>query len=322
MKSTKGRAPWVVVGIVVAAHLVVGAVMMIQGCGTTGPVTPPPEPTMPDGQTAIAPTPVVDQPSAELPVAKPEAKSWAAETTPYTVAKGDFLSTICKRFHVELPEVMALNGIKDANKIRIGQRIMLPGKVNPNTPAPAPKPKKAKPAAPKGSAAVAPAATGSGNVYVVKKGDALSMIAKRHNTTTAALRQANNLKGDKILIGQKLAIPGRAAAAAAAPAVAAPAPVVVPAAAVAAPAVEPVTAEPAADATPPSEFDEMNKETEAPATAAPQTGGMREHVAGQGEDLYTVAMMYGVSVTELKQVNGLTDTALTPGQRLKIPNAQ
>jgi LysM repeat protein len=33
-------------------------------------------------------------------------------------------------------------------------------------------------------------------------------------------------------------------------------------------------------------------------------------------------MMYGVDVSDLKKLNGLTDTALTPGQRLKVPVAR
>ena len=44
--------------------------------------------------------------------------------------------------------------------------------------------------------------------YVVKKGDMLGRIAKRHNVTVAALKKANGLRSDRINIGQKLRIPG------------------------------------------------------------------------------------------------------------------
>lgn len=44
-------------------------------------------------------------------------------------------------------------------------------------------------------------------VYVVKKGDTLSEIAQKHNTTYQALAKLNNIKDpDKIYVGQKLKI--------------------------------------------------------------------------------------------------------------------
>lgn len=46
-------------------------------------------------------------------------------------------------------------------------------------------------------------------VYVVKKGDSLSIIASKHKTTAAKLAKLNNLKNpDLIYIGQKLKIRG------------------------------------------------------------------------------------------------------------------
>lgn len=43
-------------------------------------------------------------------------------------------------------------------------------------------------------------------VYVVRKGDNLSVIASRHKTTVAKIKKLNNLKSDKILPGQRLII--------------------------------------------------------------------------------------------------------------------
>ncbi|MCM8764760.1 MAG: LysM peptidoglycan-binding domain-containing protein [Candidatus Omnitrophica bacterium] len=43
--------------------------------------------------------------------------------------------------------------------------------------------------------------------HTVKKGETLSGIAKRYNTTTQKLREINKLKSDNVLIGQKLIIP-------------------------------------------------------------------------------------------------------------------
>lgn len=51
-------------------------------------------------------------------------------------------------------------------------------------------------------------ALGDGS-YTVRKGDTLSAIAKRYGTTVAALKRANGLKSDLILVGQRLILPGQ-----------------------------------------------------------------------------------------------------------------
>lgn len=43
--------------------------------------------------------------------------------------------------------------------------------------------------------------------YIVKKGDSLSVIARRHGSTVKAIKSANGLKSDLIQIKQKLIIP-------------------------------------------------------------------------------------------------------------------
>ena len=49
--------------------------------------------------------------------------------------------------------------------------------------------------------------TTGGAVYLVKSGDTLSHIAKTHRTTVKALKSANNLDTDRIVVGEKLKIP-------------------------------------------------------------------------------------------------------------------
>jgi len=45
-------------------------------------------------------------------------------------------------------------------------------------------------------------------IYVVRKAESLSLLAARFGTTVSALKRANKLKIDTLLIGQKLVIPG------------------------------------------------------------------------------------------------------------------
>lgn len=48
---------------------------------------------------------------------------------------------------------------------------------------------------------------GSGRRYVIEKGDTLSTIARRFGVETTAVRQANNIAGDLIRVGQVIVIP-------------------------------------------------------------------------------------------------------------------
>ena len=45
--------------------------------------------------------------------------------------------------------------------------------------------------------------------HTVKRGENLGKIARKYGVTVDAIRKANNLRGDKINVGQKLKIPAR-----------------------------------------------------------------------------------------------------------------
>ena len=62
------------------------------------------------------PKPVEEKPVAEKKPAKPKAKGKT-----YTVVKGDNLTKIAKAHGSTVAELVKLNGIKDKNKIFIGQ---------------------------------------------------------------------------------------------------------------------------------------------------------------------------------------------------------
>jgi LysM repeat protein len=64
---------------------------------------------------------------------------------------------------------------------------------------------------------VKPVTSAVGN-YTAKKGDSLAKIARTHNISIQALREANSLQGDMIKIGQTFSIPGSTVKAAAVPA--------------------------------------------------------------------------------------------------------
>ena len=174
-------------------------ILLGTGCTTTPPVPPAPPIDLPVVQPVPVPPPPVVEPPTPLPPPPVE-----PATKIYKIKAGDSLSRIAVRHGVKLDELIKLNDIRDANKIREGMEIKLPAnaverKVEP-------KARKSKPAA------AVPGAN-----YTVVPGDSLWTIARAHDTTVKALKEANGLTGDTVRVGQKLLIPGAKPAAEPAP---------------------------------------------------------------------------------------------------------
>lgn len=179
--------------------------------GTPGlaplPSTPTPPPVAPIAPPVVTPPPITPEPAPAAP---------AGEAKVHVVAKNDSFYTMSKKYGVGMKAIEAANPGVDSTKLKIGQKI--------NIPAAAPKAAKTT----GGSAAVAD----SDGTYTVKSGDVLGSIAKRHGTTVAKLREANNLKTDQIKVGQKLKVPAGGAKKSSEPAAGAAAPKAEPAPAV------------------------------------------------------------------------------------------
>lgn len=276
-------------GAVVALHgVMVGALVLTAGCGTTGQ-TPPPQEPMPMPPVVEPPPPVLPPPP-KVVVPPP-----VEMTKTYTVKSGDSISLIAQRFKVTKADLLKLNKITNPDKIKVGQKLKLPSYVDLNAPAPVRKASH-KAAAPKAGKA-------TGGDYTVVSGDTLGGIAYRHGTTVAAIKQANALTSDRIHIGQKLAMPKGASKPAAGGAVQEPAAAT--GEGVPGPVVEPdVTA---AGGTAPGGTIEPPKPNEV------------LHVVEPNQDLTSIAMMYGVRAEEILRLNNLTSPEVKVGQTLKIP---
>lgn len=259
-------------------------------------------------------------PKVAAPAPKPAVDAReTAETTDYIVQRGDLLSKISKKYNITMKAILAANPGLSADKIRIGQKIKLPGTVDvgqQTVPAGA----IAKPAA-KAPKAYAPY-TGETKEYVVKSGDCLSVVAKANGLSTRQLKELNGLTSDTLRVNQKIKVPAVApakkAAAPAAPAKAASAPVV-PVTPVA--PVVPVAPVPAETAAPAAVAPEAPAaESAAPAApAVEETGVLYE--ALEGDDLTTISLRFGVELDELRSLNGdLSETdELKPGQKIRLP---
>src|SRR5690606_40925901 len=60
-----------------------------------------------------------------------------------------------------------------------------------------------------------------------------------------------------------------------------------------------------------------------PATAQVTDGGVTIHVVQRGETLYSIAMEYGVTISDLARINGIVNAGyIQVGQRLLVPTGE
>lgn len=130
-----------------------------------------------ENPTAITPAVKEIPVKKALPVTMPEV---------YTVKKGDTLSRIARKFHTNVRALRKENGLK-SDMIKIGQKLDIPG-----------------------SSEVASVQESSiPGTYTVKKGDTLSKIARKFNTTTKRLVKLNGISDpNRLKIGMELRLPG------------------------------------------------------------------------------------------------------------------
>jgi LysM repeat protein len=114
----------------------------------------------------------------------------------YTIVKGDTLGKIAHAHSVTVAAINKANAGLEPTRLRIGQKILIPA---PTTPASG---------ATDGLGVSEPgAAERASNIYVVKSGDTLQKIAHDKGTTVKAIKAANSMKTDRLLVGKKLKLP-------------------------------------------------------------------------------------------------------------------
>ena len=113
----------------------------------------------------------------------------------YKVKKGDSLIKIAKKFGVKVSDIKELNRLKN-NRIYVGQTLKIPTVSKREKQIAKIKSQKSK--------------RKSFMVYRVKRGDTLVKIAKKFKISLKDLKKINNLKSDKLYVGQKLKIPVKA----------------------------------------------------------------------------------------------------------------
>lgn len=217
-------------------------------------------------------------------IAPPANARAAAGSSVYVVKKGDSLGAIAQNHKVTLKALKAANPGIDYDKIKVGQKINIPA---------------ASATATKASAASSAPQAG---IHVVKSGEILSRIARQYGVKVADLKAANGLTSDKIVVGQKLKIPGKAAAA--------PAKTAEPAKTTATGSIE--VAPPKSDLLPPPDVAEQPIEIAPPAIepSAPQPiaaeaaqAATTVYLASGSEDLYNIAVDKTIGIAEIERLN-------------------
>lgn len=114
----------------------------------------------------------------------------------YRVCKGDSLERIATKHHMSVAELQKVNGMKPRDRLTVNQKLKVYAEESGSD-------RKKRQAARTPSPAKQQPAT-----YVVKRGDTLDKIARKHNTTVAALIKLNKLKpNDPLYIKRKLKLP-------------------------------------------------------------------------------------------------------------------
>ncbi|MCW8995113.1 MAG: LysM peptidoglycan-binding domain-containing protein [Psychromonas sp.] len=223
----------------------------------------------------------------------------------HTVRSGESLSLVAARYSVSTQKLQAYNNLQSSS-LRVGQVIKIPPDYH----------LVVKPE-PVVRIAVKPQKE---QIYKVKRGESLSVIAQRYGKSSSELKAYNNLRSTSLLVGQKLKIPGASQAVEKALT-----------AAVVRPVVhkvkrgESLSVIASRFGTTVNALKEHNKlrstsllvgqKIRIPVSLVQFT----KHKVRSGESLSVIASRYGTTTEELKAFNKLRTSSLAIGQVLTIP---
>ena len=169
------------------------------------PVGAGPEPVAatPDAAAAAA-EPVASQADAASAFTAPAATlseaPAAAEPTLYLLKSGDNLTHLSAQYGTTIEAILAANGLTNANRIYVGQSLIIPTDATPAVPVVE---------QPRQPVAITPPQTTAENTsYTVQAGDSAIIIARQFNVDLDTLLAANNVANrNRVYVGQVLLIP-------------------------------------------------------------------------------------------------------------------
>ncbi|MFM1886560.1 MAG: hypothetical protein RL026_1717 [Pseudomonadota bacterium] len=204
----------------------------------------------------------------------------------YEVRRGDTVAAIAGKFRTSTGMIRELNALRPDERLQVGAEIRVPSAVR-DLPA------KVLLAAQRVDGARGPRGSRGLQVHVVRRGDSLSAIARRTGVPVRTLAQLNGISPNGILrAGQRLKLSNT-------------------------PPVRAADSRPAQEPTP-STRPASSEERLAAARAADREDDNRRitYVVRRGDNLFAIARVLRVSVTDLRSWNQLGNNLIRPGQRL------
>lgn len=128
---------------------------------------------------SAAPTPSHSAPSHST------APSHSASSTSHTVVRGDTLGGIARKYGTSAAAIKQANGMT-SDTVVLGKTLAIPGSSGPVS---------------------RPAVASGGKTHQVVKGDSLAKISRKYGVSIDALKKANNMSSDTVVLGTKLRIP-------------------------------------------------------------------------------------------------------------------
>lgn len=262
---------------------------------TTDPDTDDPTPTREDNggvlptATEIGVLPTATDTPTDGPTATPTATQQPiSEAFPgqiiHTVQRGDTVGQLATRYGSTIEAITQANSLNENALIFVGQGLIIPVRVVPATETPSATPVVivVTPTPGDGGGPI------SADTYVVQPGDTLFGIAQRYNTTIGTLVQLNGITNpNRIFYGQRLRLPVSGGT--------------------------PPTATPVVNPTA-TQPDDL-----APTPTAPPPQPTT-YTVQPGDNLFRIALRYGVSLVQLANANNITDfNRIFIGQVLIIP---
>ena len=211
----------------------------------------------------------------------------------YTVQKGDSLYSIATKYGITVSDLQKVNNL-GTNFLSVGQKLLIPEITE-------------EPEEPSGD-----------NLYTVKSGDTLYSIAGKYGITVDSLKQSNNLTSNNLKVGQKLIIPENNSNSNSINYTVKSGDTLYGIASKYVVSVE--------------ELKRVNNLTNNllqigqkllipnGISDIPSTSNQKTYTVQKGDNLYSIANSYGVTVDSIKNLNGLKNNLLQINQVLKIPS--
>jgi len=149
-----------------------------------------------------AASPAPSEVTGTIVAAKPApAGHWTWEGgTPITIAQGDTIDSIARRYGVPASAIIATNNLASPAALHPGEQLVVPRYSQASH---------TQPAAPKLASAASAAPTANAAVHVVAPGETLSKISRLYGKPVGEIAKANNIGANtRLNVGDRLVIPG------------------------------------------------------------------------------------------------------------------